>query len=186
MVVPLTKGFIEYLQAHTDSEVDLNAVEQALHASKRRLYDVTNVLAGAGLIERQGKALVKWIGRKPRDSVPVESARKRKEAALEAMTASVDRALADLMSSERFQDCGWFSEEEILRLDPGEAVHLFALRGPPSVTISILDQGDGGHHMVCRADNGRIEMTPITGGRRRSHGGGNVLSWLKQNAARRL
>jgi hypothetical protein len=162
MVVALTTDLISFLSANADSEFDIGTVADALSASKRRLYDVANVLAGAGLIERRGKSQVKWIGRqsKPTNSRS-ERSREQKRKTTGAMMESIDQALANLMSSQRFQDYGYFSQEEIACLDPTKSVHLFALRGPSSMTIDLPGGEDGAHHMVCRTEKGRIEMIPI-------------------------
>jgi transcription factor E2F3 len=168
MVVALTKDYISYLVSNAGSEVDLGKAEQALSASKRRLYDVTNVLAGVGLIKRRGKSQVRWVGRHPRADHPdADAMARRKEASIDAMLAFVDGALSELLESPRFQEHGWLSEEDIEKLDPEGSVHLFALRGPPSMTIDFADQEAGTRHMVCRAEHGRIEMIPI-GERRRA------------------
>jgi hypothetical protein len=185
MVVALTKEYISYLMSNAGSEVDIGKAEQVLSASKRRLYDVTNVLAGVGLVERRGKSQVKWVGRQPRADHPdAEAALKRKEASTDAMLAFVNRALSELVDSPRFQEHGWLCEEDIEKLDPDGAVHLFALRGPPSMTIEFADHEAGAHHMVCRAENGRIEMIPI-GGRRRAQSADSIATRLKQTTIHR-
>ena len=43
--------------------VDLNKAAEKLKVSKRRIYDITNVLEGIGYIEKM-KNNVKWVGGK--------------------------------------------------------------------------------------------------------------------------
>ena len=43
--------------------VDLNEAADKLQVAKRRIYDITNVLEGIGLIEKTIKNKVKWKGR---------------------------------------------------------------------------------------------------------------------------
>lgn len=40
--------------------LDLNQAAATLDVQKRRIYDITNVLEGIGLIEKKGKNNVKW------------------------------------------------------------------------------------------------------------------------------
>jgi transcription factor E2F3 len=42
--------------------VDLNEAAEKLHVAKRRIYDITNVLEGIGLIEKTIKNKVRWKG----------------------------------------------------------------------------------------------------------------------------
>ena len=61
-LVELTKGFIALLATSGGGEIDLSDAEKTLQTQKRRLYDVANVLAGVGLVEKCGKSKVKWTG----------------------------------------------------------------------------------------------------------------------------
>jgi transcription factor E2F3 len=58
----LTKRFIGLLQAHKGEQVELNAAAQQLGVQKRRIYDITNVLEGIGLIAKTGKNMIEWRG----------------------------------------------------------------------------------------------------------------------------
>lgn len=54
----LTKRFIDLLSK--SGVLDLNMCSRALQVQKRRLYDITNVLEGAGLLEKKSKNNVQW------------------------------------------------------------------------------------------------------------------------------
>lgn len=41
-------------------KVDLNEASEILKVQKRRIYDITNVLEGIGLIEKTEKNKIKW------------------------------------------------------------------------------------------------------------------------------
>lgn len=56
----LTKKFCELLQASPDGVLDLNEVAETLHVQKRRIYDITNVLEGVGLISKASKNHIRW------------------------------------------------------------------------------------------------------------------------------
>ncbi|KAG8005058.1 Transcription factor E2F3 [Nibea albiflora] len=61
-LVFLTRKFAELLKQSADGVLDLNIVAQELHTSKRRVYDVTNVLEGIQLIKKKSKNNVQWLG----------------------------------------------------------------------------------------------------------------------------
>ena len=57
----LTRKFIELVRFSKDKfRVDLNEASNILNVQKRRIYDITNVLEGIGLIEKIEKNKIKW------------------------------------------------------------------------------------------------------------------------------
>ena len=78
----LTKSFIEVLKSSNGKMIELSTVEKKLGVNKRRLYDIANVLAGIGFIERSGKSLIKWVGKSEinnLDEISEEFDKKEKE-----------------------------------------------------------------------------------------------------------
>lgn len=59
-LMQLTNRFTTLLQNAQDGIIDLNEAAAMLNVQKRRIYDITNVLEGIGLIEKQGKNHVCW------------------------------------------------------------------------------------------------------------------------------
>jgi len=60
----LTKKFVELLQGQQErgDSLDLNQAAIKLSVQKRRIYDITNVLEGIGLIEKKSKNNIAWRG----------------------------------------------------------------------------------------------------------------------------
>lgn len=58
----LTKKFVDLIQHTPDGNLDLNKAAQQLDVQKRRIYDITNVLEGIGLIEKTSKNNIAWQG----------------------------------------------------------------------------------------------------------------------------
>ncbi|GFX05499.1 transcription factor E2F1 [Trichonephila clavipes] len=59
----LTKKFLALLSNAKDGVINLNTACTVLSVPKRRLYDITNVLEGAGLIAKTSRNNIKWMGR---------------------------------------------------------------------------------------------------------------------------
>ena len=57
----LTKKFVHILRSSATNRLDLNKAAQQLGVQKRRIYDITNVLEGIGLIQKEGKNHVAWV-----------------------------------------------------------------------------------------------------------------------------
>ncbi|BDA44165.1 Transcription factor E2F3 [Coccomyxa sp. Obi] len=56
----LTKKFVALVEAAPDGVLDLNKAAESLSVQKRRIYDITNVLEGIGLIEKKSKNNIQW------------------------------------------------------------------------------------------------------------------------------
>jgi transcription factor E2F3 len=48
------------LRGAPDGVLDLNKAADQLRVPKRRIYDITNVLEGIGLIEKKSKNNIQW------------------------------------------------------------------------------------------------------------------------------
>ncbi|CAG8490829.1 6875_t:CDS:2 [Ambispora gerdemannii] len=55
----LTKDFWDLLDQSSDGDLDLNTAAENLNVQKRRIYDITNVLEGIGMLEKNSKNHVK-------------------------------------------------------------------------------------------------------------------------------
>lgn len=51
---------MDLLKESADGVVDLNACSQKLQVQKRRIYDITNVLEGIGILEKKSKNQIQW------------------------------------------------------------------------------------------------------------------------------
>ncbi|CAL8315837.1 transcription factor E2F5 isoform X2 [Gadus morhua] len=59
----LTIKFVTLLQEAKDGVLDLKLAADSLAVrQKRRIYDITNVLEGVGLIEKKTKNIIQWRG----------------------------------------------------------------------------------------------------------------------------
>ena len=61
-LVELTKKFIDLLKTAPEQTIDLNDAVKVLNVQKRRIYDITNVLEGIGLICKVSKNNIRWEG----------------------------------------------------------------------------------------------------------------------------
>ncbi|XP_075235869.1 transcription factor E2F5-like [Lycorma delicatula] len=56
----LTKKFVNLLKSSPQGVVDLNVASERLEVQKRRIYDITNVLEGIGILEKKSKNNIQW------------------------------------------------------------------------------------------------------------------------------
>jgi transcription factor E2F3 len=58
----LTTKFTALIKGSISGSIDLNDAALQLQVQKRRIYDITNVLEGVGLIEKRSKNIIAWKG----------------------------------------------------------------------------------------------------------------------------
>ncbi|XP_047520862.1 transcription factor E2F5 [Pieris napi] len=56
----LTKKFVALLKSSPNGVLDLNVAAEYLSVQKRRIYDITNVLEGIGILEKRSKNNIQW------------------------------------------------------------------------------------------------------------------------------
>ena len=61
-LVELTRNFINLIKEAPEQCVDLNDIVGKLAVQKRRIYDITNVLQGIGLVVKYKKNKIRWVG----------------------------------------------------------------------------------------------------------------------------
>ncbi|KAH0790013.1 transcription factor E2F [Histomonas meleagridis] len=161
-LVNLTQDFLRVLMAANGQELDLSQVEKTLDASKRRIYDVTNVLAGIGVIERTGKSKVRWVGNKVNvDDNAAYRDLLHHESELERLTKMVDDSLAELDSTQDFQSFAWVSEKDIMCLKGNSDISIFALRGPSDLSIQVPEEEGNIHRLICKSNQGTIDLIQV-------------------------
>ncbi|XP_049529730.1 uncharacterized protein LOC125948086 [Anopheles darlingi] len=136
----LTLGMVKMLRESPDGSLFLGEVAKILRVNqKRRVYDVTNVLEGIGLIEKIGKNHVKWIGEELTSESCRGTARKigmhikerRKlelreawfDAKLQRMRKSIDLVLKE----ERSRSFLYVTSDDLTRILPYERQHMLIL-----------------------------------------------------------
>lgn len=139
----LTRRFLDLLDNSTERVIDLNDASRKLVVPKRRIYDITNVLEGIGLLTKIAKNKTKWI------DCPSDSA----FAAPNARDIS-DRELNDLRQTYELLDEGVKEmEENISKIRAGGSYVTYqdfktsfkdqtviAIKAPPDTFLLVDDQ----------------------------------------------
>ncbi|GFH32426.1 transcription factor E2F1, partial [Haematococcus lacustris] len=97
---------------------------------KRRIYDITNVMEGIGLIEKLGQNMVKWVGK----AKPSELEQK-----LNVQITSLTQSLQALNTDPAVQPLLYVSDTAIKTLPCFGSDTLFAVRAPPGTTLEVSD-----------------------------------------------
>ncbi|CAG5892169.1 unnamed protein product [Menidia menidia] len=106
------KKFKRLLGSTVDGVLDLNSVCQELSVSKRRVYDVTNVLEGINLIQKKSKNQIQWMGRQLNVGLNGElRALKEKEKNLDELIESCTGQIQNLCEDKRSSFPRYLSNE---------------------------------------------------------------------------
>ncbi|KAJ7966859.1 Transcription factor [Quillaja saponaria] len=171
----LTKKFVSLIQDAKDGTLDLNKSAEVLEVQKRRIYDITNVLEGIGLIEKTSKNHIRWKGYDdglgPREldhqvarlKVEVESLY-AEDCRLDNFIREKQELLKNLAETENYQKYLFLTEGDILRLPCFQNQTLIAIKAPQASYIEVPDPDeDNGfpqwqYKMIIRSTTGPIDL----------------------------
>ncbi|KAJ0971010.1 hypothetical protein J5N97_018969 [Dioscorea zingiberensis] len=149
----LTKKFISLLQEAEDGTLDLNRAADVLEVQKRRIYDITNVLEGVGLIEKKLKNQIHWKGvdmSKPKELDDQVSALRSAVETLEAEDIQLDGMISEIQENLRLlsgdennQKWLYLSKEDIISIPCFEDAMLIAVKAPHGTCLEVPDPEEG-------------------------------------------
>lgn len=149
----LTKKFVNLVEAAPDGVLDLNKAADALAVQKRRIYDITNVLEGIGLIEKKLKNNIQWKGgtsADAADSLPEQIALRQEVAHLQEDEQSLKKHIKALENSikDMTEDAAnsarlYVTDEDIAKLPCTANDTVFAVKAPQGTTLEVPDPDDG-------------------------------------------
>ncbi|KUF77477.1 Transcription factor E2FA [Phytophthora nicotianae] len=155
----LTKRFVELIQAAPSKDLDLNTAAESLGVQKRRIYDITNVLEGIGLIEKTSKNNIHWKGASGptgatdsyqgmdhlRQSI---SDLRQEELKYDQQIKMVSQNIRRLYEEEAF-DKGSFenfcyvTHDDMRRQESFADQSVMAIKAPPGTTLEVPDPDEG-------------------------------------------
>jgi hypothetical protein len=161
--------FIFILQG---GEMDLNATAKILDVAKRRIYDITNVLEGIGLLEKCSKNTIKWkgSGKKLEPEHEAEQhelmtrikALRETDRALDAHIVQTYAAIEEHASVEGNKDLIYVTAEETQQSTRYCTKTMIAIQAPTQTVLEVPDpdeQNDGHrrYHVYMKSTNGPIK-----------------------------
>ncbi|CAH8333440.1 unnamed protein product [Eruca vesicaria subsp. sativa] len=170
----LTKKFINLIKQAEDGILDLNKAAETLEVQKRRIYDITNVLEGIGLIEKTLKNRIQWKGldvSKPgetmenianlQDEIQNLTA---EEAILDDQIRESQERLTSLSEDENNKRLLFVTEDDIKNLPCFQNKTLIAVKAPHGTTLEVPDPDEAGgypqrrYRIILRSTMGPIDV----------------------------
>ncbi|KAL4584480.1 hypothetical protein LXL04_009082 [Taraxacum kok-saghyz] len=145
----LTKKFVNLIHADKDGILDLNKAAVVLEVQKRRIYDITNVLEGIGLVEKASKNHIQWKKSKTLSPQSLDKHVKRLKAEIERLNAEESRLdecireTQERLNSMEFNHNTrkhlYLTGEDFRSLPCFENETLIAVRAPHGSSIEVPD-----------------------------------------------
>jgi transcription factor E2F3 len=153
----LTKKFVNLIQNAENKCIDLNEAvtvtsTQLLKVQKRRIYDITNVLEGIGLIQKRNKNKIQWVGGSEGNEHAYfqEAAslnRELEELVLEEQSldywiGQMQDSLTQMTKDPAYAEYAYVTYDDIKSLSnltEAENETLLAIRAPPGTSLEVPD-----------------------------------------------
>ncbi|CAJ2672788.1 unnamed protein product [Trifolium pratense] len=175
----LTKKFINLIKHAEDGILDLNKAAETLEVQKRRIYDITNVLEGIGLIEKNIKNRILWKGIESSTPGNVDGDINMLKSEVEKLSLEEQRLddkiremqekLRSLSEDENNQKFLFVTEEDIKGLPCFQQNEtLIAIKAPHGTTLEVPDPEEAvdylqrRYRIILRSTMGPIDVYLIS------------------------
>nr|GMD97485.1 transcription factor E2FC-like [Ipomoea batatas] len=170
----LTKKFIQLIQEAEDGTLDLNRSADILEVQKRRIYDITNVLEGVGVIEKTKKNHMRWKGFETTESRELQDQVYRLKAEVEHLYTEdqqldycIRKKLEQLRALESDLNCQknlFLTEDDIMSLPRFKDQTIIAVKAPYASSVKVPDPSEDGvfpekhYRLIVRSTTGPIDL----------------------------
>ncbi|ALC45657.1 E2f, partial [Drosophila busckii] len=156
----LTKKFVDLLQESPDGVVDLNEASNRLSVQKRRIYDITNVLEGIGILEKKSKNNIQWRGGQSlvssERSRDIEAENERLEQHENELNMLLDQMRAQLAGiSQEVDNMGnmaYVTQNDLLNVDLFKDQIVILIKAPPEAKL-VLPNTSLPREIYVKAEN---------------------------------
>eukprot|EP00128_Syssomonas_multiformis_P009941 Colp12_sorted_trinity150504_noHs@10756 len=153
-LVVLTKKFVTLLREAPEGVLDLNKAAETLCVQKRRIYDITNVLEGIGLIEKKGKNNIQWKGTGPNAESDDLAERLQalqneideltsQEVRLDDDSKIMQQSLKALAENPENVALAYLRHEDIRNITSFRGETLIAIKAPSGTRLEVPDPDEG-------------------------------------------
>lgn len=119
---------------------------------KRRIYDITNVLEGVGLVEKKLKNRIQWIGNSMETSEVIDLF-STQEATLDFWTKEMERKIEDLLENNR--ELAYLTFEDLQNIH-GSQKTMIAVRSPPGTSIEVTSVSSQEQEINLHSESGEM------------------------------
>lgn len=156
----LTKKFTTLLEQSTNGVVNLNQASEELGVQKRRIYDITNVLEGIGILEKKSKNNIQWKGGTKGSHAYTTLQNELKsledqENHLDQLIRTTQSELCKLNENRRY---AYVTYADIHSIAEYKNRTVMAIKAPPDSNFSIPQPPGREYKMQLKSESGEIEV----------------------------
>uniref|UniRef100_A0A1B0CVW1 E2F/DP family winged-helix DNA-binding domain-containing protein n=1 Tax=Lutzomyia longipalpis TaxID=7200 RepID=A0A1B0CVW1_LUTLO len=128
---------MELLQTSPDGVVDLNVASDKLKVQKRRIYDITNVLEGIGILEKKSKNNIQWkcgsaLTEMSKDAKREGDYLEQKENRLDSLIAQMREEFNTQFEKNRL---GYITRQDLASIDMFKDQSVIVIKGPQDAKL---------------------------------------------------
>ena len=136
----LTRKFIKLIYSSPEQQINMTQAAEILQVGKRRIYDITNVLEGLGMISKWSVNSVKWIGGNVdeilhNEGLHGDESKQNKmtkdEEELDSEIDRLNREIAELSSNEKNLENAYVTYDDLQNLKLFQ--NKFAVKAPRGI-----------------------------------------------------
>ena len=170
----LTKKFVSLIQNAPEGVLDLNSAAVTLGVQKRRIYDITNVLEGIGLIEKRSKNNIQWKGMGSTSSVNMQAELEKlkeevaqsteQERWLDSAILEMQTSLRELADDETNAQYAYVTHDDVRSIPAFAPDTVIAIKAPSGTTLEVPDPDEGmdypqrRYQIYLKSQSGPVEV----------------------------
>jgi len=149
----LTKKFVALIQGAPEGVLDLNEAAVRLGVQKRRIYDITNVLEGIGLIEKRSKNNIQWKGMGANSGTNMQAEldalkeevrqSSEQERWLDSAITQMQTSLRELAEDESNARHAYVTHDDVRSIAAFAPDTVIAIKAPSGTTLEVPDPDEG-------------------------------------------
>jgi transcription factor E2F3 len=168
----LTRKFLRLISLSPERSININQASEQLNVGKRRIYDITNVLEGLGLLSKWSVNSAKWIGgcieqhlcsdneEKENEEEPCsdDARTTREEAELDETLERLNEEISMLSQSEKNLANAYVTYADIQNLPSLSEKLVFAVKAPSETTMEYPRYEKGSYKLKLTSEQGAISV----------------------------
>ncbi|XP_037837407.1 uncharacterized protein si:ch211-195d17.2 isoform X2 [Kryptolebias marmoratus] len=173
----LTRRFLDLFLKAPDNSLDLRHAITSLRTRRRRVYDITNVLQGIDLIDKQSPNKVKWIGTCPvscfLDQNQIQEDMdnlKLVEETLDFLIRTSSQQLFNMTDDRNNSALAYVTHEDISRLETFQEQTLIVVKTPEESRLEVPAPKEDSIQVHLKGETGPITVTTSDVGTKETSG----------------
>ncbi|KAM0680076.1 hypothetical protein GINT2_000638 [Glugoides intestinalis] len=163
----LTRKFIKLIYSSAEQLISMTQAAEILQVAKRRIYDITNVLEGLGMVSKWSVNSVKWIGGNVEELLGNEGNTSDEEASkkqaldekeIDEEIENLNIEIAELSSNEKNLENAYVTYEDLQNLKIFQNKLVFAVKAPSDTTMEYPRYQKGAYRLRIMAESGQISV----------------------------